>query len=126
MRHLATGIDVGAPAERLWELIAVFDNWPEWGSSIRAVDSPSVRVEPGGEGRVRTVAGFWLQFRICEVVPGRFWIWDVAGIGATGHHVMPLGDKACRVEFTAPWIAAPYLLVLRRSLRRLKRLAEGS
>ena len=59
-------------------------------------------------------------------IPGRFWIWDVAGIGATGHRVDPLAGTRCRVEFTAPWIAAPYLAVLRISLQRLKTLAEAS
>ena len=125
MRHIGTALDIDAPADRVWALLAEFHHWTDWGVSIRRVESEALQVAPGATGRVQTVAGPWLPFRICDVVPGQFWIWDVAGIGATGHHVTPLAGGRCRVEFTAPWIAAPYLAVLRLSLRRLKRLAEA-
>jgi uncharacterized protein YndB with AHSA1/START domain len=126
VRHIGTSVEVDAPTERVWALLTEFDHWPDWGVSIRRVESETERVAAGVTGRVQTVAGLWLPFRICDVIPGRFWIWDVAGIGATGHRIKPLAERRCRVEFTGPWIAAPYLAVLRMSLRRLKTLAEAS
>jgi uncharacterized protein YndB with AHSA1/START domain len=116
---------IDAPVERVWELLARFEHWPAWGISIRAVESSNDWVAPGVTGRVQTVAGFWLPFRICDVIPGSYWNWDVAGVGATGHHVTPATGQSARVEFTVPWVAAPYRAVFRRSLRSLKQLAEG-
>ena len=126
MRHVATARDIAAPGDRVWSLLTEFEHWPSWGVSIRRVESAADRVATGVDGRVQTVAGFWLPFTIEDVTPGQFWTWEVAGIGATGHRLTPLGDGDCRAEFTAPWPAAPYLAVLRISLHRLKTLAESA
>lgn len=125
MKHIGTSTDIDTSAERVWSLLSEFEHWPSWGTSIRRVESQETRVAPGVEGRVQTVAGVWLPFTISDVTEGRFWTWNVAGIGATGHRVTVLADHRCRVEFTAPWAAAPYLVVLRISLRRVKSLAEA-
>ena len=125
MKHVGAEMVIHAPAGRVWELIARFEHWPAWGVSIRAVESGDEWVAAGITGRVQTVAGFWLPFRICDVIPGSYWLWDVAGIGATGHHVTPVGEQSTRVEFTVPWILAPYRAVLRKSLRNLAELAEA-
>lgn len=124
MRHLAVGRTVAAPAERVWSLLAEFDSWPEWGTSIRAVESDADRVAEGVRGRVQTVGGIWLPFRITTVDEGRAWEWDVLRMPATGHRVTTLDATACRVEFSTPWITAPYLVVLRRALTQVQRIAE--
>ncbi|NNC91479.1 MAG: SRPBCC family protein [Acidimicrobiia bacterium] len=123
MRHLATRLMIPAPSDHVWALITEYRSWPAWGISIRAVESDSIRVESEGTGRVKTIAGFWLPFSICEVDPGRSWLWEVAGIGATGHHVERIDDNQTLATFTVPWIVAPYLLILHVSLRRLRKLA---
>lgn len=125
MKHIGTSTDIAASGERVWSLLSEFEHWPSWGISIRRVESQANRVAPGVEGRVQTVAGVWLPFTIGDVAEGRFWTWNVAGIGATGHRVTALADHRCRVKFTAPWVAAPYLVVLRISLHRVKSLAEA-
>lgn len=124
MRSLSPSIDIDAPSSLVWHLIATFDHWADWGVSIRAVDPSTGSVATGLEGRVRTVAGFWIPFEITKVVDGASWEWSVAGIDATGHHVAAL-ETGCRVTFTAPRWAPFYLPVLAGSLRRLDRTTRG-
>ena len=126
MRHLRTRIDIGAPAASVWDWIAVFDRWPEWGTTIRDVEGTARYVEMGATGRVQTLAGLWLPFTITDVDQGRSWHWHVAGLTATGHYVAPLDGATSRTAFTVPWVCAPYLAVLRNALGRLKTLAENS
>lgn len=121
---MTTTIEVEAPAEDVWALLATFDHWPTWGPSITTVEVDTDEVAPGVTGRVRTAVGVWLPFEITEVMPGRSWDWRVAGIPATGHRVDPIDDRRCRVTFTTPWPTAPYLVVLASALRRIRRLAS--
>ncbi len=124
MKHFTVSVVIDAPAERVWTLLAEFARWPQWGPSIRAVETATERVAPGAVGRVKTAAGFWLPFEITAVEPGRAWDWKVAKIPATGHAVIPLGPTRSRATFSAPWLVAPYMLVLRVGLGRVRRLAE--
>lgn len=125
MRRVHVGRHVRAPAADVWRLIAELRYWPEWGSSIRAVESDAALVAPGLEGRVQTVVGVWLPFRVTTVEPGRSWSWNVAHIPATGHAVEPTTAERCRLEFSAPWPAAGYLPVLWRAARNVQRMAES-
>ena len=43
----------------------------------------------------------------------------------TGHRIANRGDGRSMAEFTVPIVLAPYVLVLRRGLRRLKLVAEA-
>lgn len=124
MKHLGTSIEIAAPVSTAWELLTEFEHWPDWGTSIRRVESAADRVAPGVTGRVQTILGLWLPFEISEVVPNHSWDWRVAGVPATGHFLAELGPGRCRVQFTVAWALAPYLVALRMSLGRLKRMAE--
>lgn len=126
MRRLSRGLDVAAPAAVVWRLIAEFRHWPTWGPTVRAVKADADMVATGVRGRVQTPLGIWLPFEITDVVDGHSWDWRVGGVPATGHRVTPTGPTTCRVEFTVPWVAAPYLAVVRIGLRRLVRLAESA
>ncbi len=126
MRHVASSVEVAAPAAAVWPLLAEFRNWPKWGSTVRAVrvDGGAAAVAPGVTGRVQTVLRFWLPFRITTVEPGRSWHWRVAGVAATGHLVEALEPGRCRVALTVAWPLAPYVVALRLALRNVRRLAE--
>jgi uncharacterized protein YndB with AHSA1/START domain len=124
-RRLRASVEIDAPSEEVWQLIAEFRFWPEWGPTVRRVETTSVRVAPGVTGRVQTVVGIWLPFEITEVEPLRSWTWKVAGIKATGHEVLPLAPDRTRAQFTVSAYLAPYVAVLRRGLRRIKALAEA-
>ena len=126
MKELGTAIEIAAPVPIVWDLLTEFDHWPAWGTSIRRVESASRRVAPGVTGRAQTILGFWVPFEITDVVANDSWHWRVAGVPATGHFVSPIGPDRCRVQFTVAWALAPYLVAMRMSLGRLKRMAEQS
>ncbi len=126
LKHVRSEIVIEAPADAVWSLLTEFASWPEWGPTVSRVDSQASSVAPGVTGRVKTVGGLWLPFAITEVEPGRSWTWKVAGVPATGHRVAQLANGRTRVRFTVPVAFAPYVVVLRAGLRRLKRLAEGN
>ena len=118
MAPLRISRNIASPPERVWDHISLFEHWPSWGVTITAVEPSHGRVHPGLEGRVKTVAGTWLPFRITDVSDGTSWTWKVAGVPATGHRVEPAAE-GCRVTFTAPIWAPFYLPVLSRALRTL-------
>lgn len=125
MRRVVSSIEITAPPDRIWPYLAEFAWWPQWGMSINAVDSDADRIAPGVTGRVRTRLGFWLPFTIDDVVTEVCWTWSVAGLRATDHHLDPAADST-RVRFTAPWIVAPYAVLMGMSLRKLKSLVEST
>ena len=120
-RRLTVGRRVDAPRETVWGVFRDTEAWPEWGPSVREVDCPVRYVERGTTGRVRTPLG-WVPFEVTACV-GYRWTWSVAGVPATGHRVDDAGDGACRAVFEVPALAAGYLLVCRRALRRIELLA---
>lgn len=121
---METGVEIQAPASAAWELLTDTSRWPQWGPSLSRVDSAERYIRAGSTGRVQTIIGAWLPFRITEFVAGRRWVWEVAGIPATGHRVDPLGSHRCRVVFEVPAIAAPYVAVCRLAAERIKRILE--
>lgn len=121
---METAVEVLAPAAAAWELLTDTRRWPEWGPSVTNVESAERYIGPGASGRVQTIIGLWLPFRISEYVAGRRWSWEVAGIPATGHRVEALGPGHCRVVFEVPLLAAPYLAVCRLAAERIRRILE--
>jgi len=121
---LTTGVEIRAPASAAWELLTDTSRWPQWGPSVSRVESAEQRIGPGSTGRIQTIIGVWLPFRVTEFVAGQRWNWEVAGIPATGHRVEPLGPDRCRVVFEVPLLAAPYLAVCRLALQRIRNILE--
>ncbi len=121
---LETGVEILVPASAAWKLLTDTSRWPEWGPSVSRVESAEQYIGPGSTGRVQTIIGIWLPFRVTEFVAGQRWGWEVAGIPATGHRVEPLGPHRCRVVFEVPLPATPYLAVCRLAAQRIKRILE--
>jgi len=121
---LETSVEILAPASAAWELLIDTSRWPEWGPSVSRVESAEQYIGPGSSGRVQTVVGVWLPFRITEFAAGQHWGWEVAGIPATGHRVEPLGPDRCRVVFEVPLLATPYLAVCRLAVGRIRTILE--
>jgi hypothetical protein len=93
--------------------------WPEWGPSVASVSCTHTRIRQGSTGWVATPFGLKVPFRITEFDEGRSWAWTVCGIPATGHRVDDLGGGRCRLTFTVPTVAAPYVLVCWIAARRI-------
>lgn len=123
---LEASATIHVPATTAWRLLTDTRAWPQWGPSVRAVDSPVRFIEAGTRGQVQTALGAWLPFQVTEWEPDESWAWSVAGIPATGHRVRPIGATTCTVAFTVPTWAPFYLPVCHVALRRLNRLAEGN
>ena len=121
---LETSVEILAPASAAWELLTDTARWPEWGPSVSRVDSAEQFIGPGSSGRVQTIIGVWLPFRVTEFVAGQRWDWEVAGIPATGHRVESLGPDLCRVVFEVPLLTAPYLAVCRLAAQRIRSILE--
>ena len=121
---LATGVEILAPAPAAWKLLTDTSRWPEWGPSVSRVESAEQYIGPGSTGRVQTIIGVWLPFRVTEFVAGQRWDWEVAGIPATGHRVESLGPDRCRVVFEVPLLATPYLAVCRLAAQRIRCILE--
>lgn len=121
MRELEVARSIDAPASAAWLLLTDVREWPRWGPSVRSasIDGGGDRIGPESTGRVRTVAGLALPFRITSWEDGRSWSWRVARVPATTHHVRPLGTGRCEVAFGVPWPAAPYAAVCRLALARI-------
>ena len=117
---------VAAPATRVWEIITDTHVWPVWGPSVIEVECKERYIRGSSKGRVKTAVGVWLPFKVTEFNAGRSWSWSVAGISATGHRVELVDDSSCRLVFDMPWFGAPYGIVCRIALQRIKRLAENT
>jgi len=122
---LETAVEISVAASAPWRLLTDTTRWREWGPSVSRVECAERYIGLGSTGRVQTVIGLWLPFRITELSDGHRWFWEVAGIPATGHRVEALGPDRCRVVFEVPWLAAPYLAVCRLAARRIRRILEN-
>jgi hypothetical protein len=123
MRMLWVSGDIDAPAGEVWGILVDPAAWALWGPSVRAAVVDGGVLRRGATGSVRTVLGITLPFEVTAFEPGRRWAWRVAGVAATDHRVEALGPDRCRVGFGVPWVAAPYLLVCRAAIIRIRRIA---
>ena len=121
---METSVEILAPAAAAWKLLTDTSRWPQWGPSVSRVESAEQQIGPGSSGRVQTIIGVWLPFRVTEWVAGHRWGWEVAGIPATGHRVESLGPDRCRVTFEVPLLAAPYLAVCSLAAQRIRSILE--
>lgn len=114
---------VSAPRGRVWQLLLDTERWPEWGPSVREVESPNRYVEARTRGRMRTPVG-WVPFQVTTCSDYR-WTWEVAGVPATGHRVDATSHD-CVAVFEIPVWAAGYAPVCRRALMKIQALARDT
>jgi len=124
-RRLLVSRRVDASPAAAWELFTDTTRWDEWGPSVTGVECEDRFIEAGTEGRLRTVGGLRVPFRV-ETCRDRRWAWRVAGVPATGHRVESIdAGERCRIGFEVPIWAAPYVPVCLVALRRMARLLSG-
>ena len=87
-------VEIAAPSERVWTVIADVERWHEWTpsiTSIRLLDGPMV---VGARAVVRQPKLPRLVWRVTALEPGRFFDWEVRSPGAHtvgSHRVEPRG-----------------------------------
>src|SRR6478609_11763531 len=91
------GIDVAAPADRVWHELVELSCWPRWGPTVRSarLDDGTGRLYAGASGSVQTAVGVSLPFEVdgwCGDGPRRSWSWRVGGVHATDHSVTATGS----------------------------------
>ena len=111
-----------SPVPIVWDLITDTLQWPQWGPSVRRVESADRFIRKGTRGRVLTAVGIWLPFVISEYINRSFWSWKVGSVKATGHRIRPAKNGGSYLWFEVPIIAAPYILVCRMALDRIEKL----
>jgi Polyketide cyclase / dehydrase and lipid transport len=82
-------VETEAPAAELWSLLAEPARWHEWSPYVRGAEGLGApEVEAGVVGKVVLLGGVRFDAEILDVVPGRSWTWQVAGLRVR-HEVEP-------------------------------------
>lgn len=95
-------IDVAAPAQRVFDVYADVEHWPDWTKSVTSVerlDQGPLRV--GSRARIRQPRLPVAVWEVTDFVPGESFTWIARGPGilTTGRHmVIPSGGGHARVK----------------------------
>lgn len=116
-----TAIDIDAPPERVWQVMADVERWHEWTASIRSIEvltpGPLAR---GSRARVRQPKLPSAVWTVTELVPGeRFtWISRSLGVVASATHAVEKRPGGCHAELvlTFAGFLAPLVSRLGRRL----------
>ena len=87
----SASIDVDAPIERVWEVLADVERWAEWTSTVTSVarldDGP---LQIGSRARIEQPKIPPTEYEVTEVEPGRSFTWVARGPGVrtTARHVL--------------------------------------
>jgi uncharacterized membrane protein len=84
-------IEVGAPAQHVFDVYSDVERWPEWTDSVTSVqrlDAGPLRV--GSRARISQPRLPKAEWEVVDLVPGRSCSWTARGPGikTTGHHVV--------------------------------------
>jgi len=95
-------IDVGAPPDRVWDVLVDVERWPEWTESVsivRVLDAAPLAVGSRVEvSQPRIPTG---TYTVTKLAPGRAFVWEQRQPGSTvaAHHdCTPLPGGGTRVE----------------------------
>lgn len=99
-----TGIEVAAPAERVWEVLVDLERWPEWTDSVtrvRRLDGGQLAIGSRVEiSQPRIPTG---TYTVTALEPGRSFSWEQRQPGSTvvaHHRCTPLAGGGTLVELT--------------------------
>lgn len=133
-------IEIAAPPEKVWEVMADLEGWPSWTASFKSLSLlDPLPIREGLRAKVAVKGGPTGTWTVTECEPGRQFTWKnkAPGVRSTGYHaVEPLGENRSRVTLRAEMEGIGALLlrpmlarVAHRNLEMesegLKRAAEG-
>src|SRR5262245_4093349 len=117
-------IDVAAPPERVWSVMADVERWPEWTASITKVELlDRAPFGVGSRARIRQPRLPVAVWTVTAFTPGRFFEWQsvVPGLRSVGfHRAEANGDAGTRVLLSIRWRGplAPIIRLLYGKLAR--------
>ncbi|HEY8546648.1 MAG TPA: SRPBCC family protein [Acidimicrobiales bacterium] len=125
-------VDVDAPRERVWEVLAAVTEWPEWTASMQQLtpldDGP---LGVGSRVRVRQPSLPTVVWTISTWEPGRRFTWESSSPGvatAADHELDDRGDGTTVVlRIRQKGLLAPlvHLLIGKRTRRYVQMEADG-
>ncbi len=104
MKEITTRIDINAPAEKVWDILMRFGEYPSWNPFVRSI---SGNPEKGGrlEVSIEPSGGKPMKFKptVVENVPNRHFAWlgnlFISGL-FDGRHEFVITERNGGVEFT--------------------------
>ena len=98
----STTVDIAAPPERVWEVLADVERWSEWSETViwvRRLDEGPLR--SGSRARINQPKIPETEYVVTELEPGRSFTWVATGPGVTTtarHTVEALPGGGSRVQ----------------------------
>lgn len=79
-----TSIDIDAPRERVWDVLADMERWPEWTASMRSLRYVGGnRLAVGSRVRIRQPRLPTVVWEVTEVTPQESFSWTAKSAGIT-------------------------------------------
>lgn len=121
MRRFTIGVDIPAPPDRVWAVMADVERWPEWTSSVtevRRLDRGPLVV--GSRARIRQPRLLPATWEVTELVQGRrfTWVTRSPGVRVTAEHEVVPAGAGSRATLSVRF-AGPLGLLVARVTRRL-------
>ena len=132
MSRFTIAVDIPAPPEQVWAVIADVERWPEWTPSvteIRRLDRGPLVV--GSRARIRQPRLLPATWEVTELVQGRGFTWVTRSPGVqvmAQHEVVPLGSGSratLSVRFAGPLAALVARMTKGLNQRYLQLEADG-
>jgi uncharacterized membrane protein len=123
---VSTAIDVMAPTDVVWDVLADIERWPAWNRAVRSV-SIDGEVAPGTEFEWKAGPGT-IRSTLLHVVRPRFIAWSGHTLGLRAIHVFALHtDGEHTTVRTEESYSGPVARLLRGPIRRslARALAKG-
>jgi uncharacterized protein YndB with AHSA1/START domain len=131
--RLENMIEIDAPAQRVWDVMADVERWPQWTASMTDVarlDSGPFQV--GSQARIKQPRFPVLVWTVTQLSEPESFTWQARSPGATTvavHTLTPLGPGRTRVTLTieqSGWLNSLLALFATATTRTYLRLeAEG-
>jgi hypothetical protein len=134
--HIERSVEISAPADVVWGVMADVERWHTWTASITSIEvtsgSTSDGLRVGAVAEVRQPGFPAATWTVTEWDAGRSFTWEAPapGIRSVGvHSVEPTGERTCRADLaihqTGPLAWLIGLLTGRRSRRYVDMEAAG-
>ncbi len=124
-KRFSVGRILKAPPQIVWRVITDTSFWPEWGPSVVTVQCNDRFISSGSKGIIKTITGLSLPFVITSFKKEKEWAWDVGGLHATGHSILPNNKDSCILFFDMPIWAIPYTIICLVALNRIKKIVAS-